>query len=141
MAVRPVLAFVLCAAALAACGATAGAEPAGASCQQFAASATIDESRSVAVGGDLTISLCSNASTGFAWGEPQVADPAVLQVAGRTYQESAGASTGVVGAAGTEVLTVHGLSAGTTTLTISYGQPWPGGAQDTWQYRLTVTVG
>ena len=46
----------------------------------------------------------------------------------------------IVGAAGGEVLTIRGLAAGTTTLSIGYGQPWVGGTKGEWAYRLSVTV-
>jgi predicted secreted protein len=140
MAIRPVLATLLVAVVLAACSATDAAEPAGATCDQFAASPTIEQARSLDVGADLTVVLCSNPSTGFSWGEPQIADPSVIRIGGRTFHESGSTTLPIVGAAGADVLTVHGAAAGTTVLTIAYGQPWAGGVQDEWTYRLTVTV-
>jgi inhibitor of cysteine peptidase len=134
------LATVLCAVALAACSATDAAGPAGATCDQFAASPTVEQVRSINAGTDLTVVLCSNPSTGYSWGEPQIADPSVLQLGERTFHASGASTLPIVGAAGADVLTVHGTAAGTTTLTITYGQPWEGGAQDEWIYRLTVTV-
>lgn len=140
MAVRSVLATILCAAVLAACSTTDAAEPAGATCDQFAASPTIEQTRTIKAGADLTVVLCSNPSTGFSWGEPQVGDASVVRLADRTYHESGATTLPIVGAAGADVLTVHGVAAGTTTLTVTYGQPWAGGVQDEWTYRVTVTV-
>ena len=141
MAVRSVLATSLCAVVLAACTVTDAAEPAGATCDQFAANPTVDQTRSIKAGADLIVVLCSNPSTGFSWGEPQIADASVVRVADRTYRESGATTLPIVGAAGADVLTVHAVAAGTTTLTIHYGQPWAGGVQGEWVYRLTLTVG
>ena len=141
MAVRTFLSAILCALALAACSAADAAEPAGATCDQFGASPTIDQARSIEAGTDLVVVLCSNPTTGFAWGEPQIVDPSVIQLAGRTYQAPGAASSPIVGAAGAEILNIHAVASGTTTLSISYGQPWVGGIQGEWVYWLTVTVG
>jgi predicted secreted protein len=143
MASRPVLTTLLCAVVLAACSATDAVqptEPAGASCDQFAASRTVEQTRSVDTGADLSVVLCSNPSTGFSWGEPQITDTSVIRLGERAFHESGATALPIVGAAGAEVLTVHAVAAGTTTLTIAYGQPWAGGIQDEWTYRLTVTV-
>jgi inhibitor of cysteine peptidase len=45
-----------------------------------------------------------------------------------------------VGAAGGEVVTLHALAAGTTTVALSYSQPWSGGTKGVWTYHLSVTV-
>jgi predicted secreted protein len=95
----------------------------------------------IEAGADLTIVLCSNPTTGFSWGEPQILDPSVFRLADRTYRAPGVTSSSVVGAAGAEILTIHAVASGTTTLSISYGQPWRGGVQGEWVYRLTVTVG
>jgi predicted secreted protein len=125
---------------LAACSATDAAEPAGATCDQFGASPTIEQTRSIDAGADLAIVLCSNPSTGFSWGDPRIVDGSVIRLGGRAFHESQTTTLPIVGAAGADVLTVHGTAAGTTTLTITYGQPWAGGVQDQWTYQLTVTV-
>jgi inhibitor of cysteine peptidase len=140
MASRAFLAALLCASALAACTATQAAEPLGATCDQFQSTPTIEQTGTMAAGGDVKVILCSNPSTGFAWDEPQIGDSSVLQLAGRTYQAPDGASLPIVGAAGGEVLTLHALAPGTTTLSVTYSQPWPGGTKEAWTYRLAVTV-
>jgi len=140
MAVRSLLATLLCASALAACAATEAAEPAGATCEQFSSTPSIEQSRSIAAGSDLMVVLCANPTTGFAWGEPQIGDASVLRLTDRTFRAPGESSTPIVGAAGGEILTIRGLASGTTTLSISYGQPWAGGTQAEWSYTLTVTV-
>ncbi len=140
MASRAFLATLLCASALAACSATQAAEPLGATCDQLQSTPTIEQSGTIAAGSDVRVILCSNPSTGFAWDEPKIGDPTVLQLADRTYQAPDGASLPIVGAAGGEVLTLHAVTAGTTTLSITYIQPWAGGTKGEWTYRLSVTV-
>ncbi len=140
MAIRSLLATVLCTSALAACAATAAIEPAGATCDQFSSSPSIEQSRSIEAGTDLMVVLCSNATTGYAWGDALIADASVLRIADRTFQAPAASSLPIVGAAGGEVLTIRGVSPGTTTVSLSYGQPWAGGDKGAWTYSLTVTV-
>ena len=140
MALRSFLATLLCASAITACSATQASEPLGATCDQFRARPTIEQSGVIAAGTDVTIVLCSNPSTGFSWEEPRLGDTSVLQLVDRTYQAPDGPNLPVVGAAGGEILTVRGLAAGTTTLSIRYSQPWAGGTKGEWTYSLSVTV-
>ena len=140
MAVRSVLATLLCASALAACSGTPASEPLGATCDQLRATPTIQQSVVTTVGTDIRIVLCANPSTGFAWEEPQIADPAVISLVDRSYQAPDGASSPMVGAAGSETLTIRALAAGSTTLSTRYSQPWDGGTKGDWTYRLSVTV-
>ena len=140
MAIRSFLITLFCAAAVTACSASQAAGPAGATCDQFASTPSITQSRTIEVGAELTVVLCSNPSTGFAWDEPQIADAALLEVVDRNYQAPDQATLPIIGAAGGDVLTVRGLEPGTTTLSLRYGQPWEGGAQGEWTYSLEVTV-
>jgi inhibitor of cysteine peptidase len=140
MAVRSLAAVALLGTiAIAACSSTDAAEPAGATCDQFGLTASIEQSRTVDRGADLTVVLCSNPSTGFAWGDPQVSDGSLISVANRAFNAPAQGS-GVVGAPGEEILTIHAAAVGTATLSISYDQPWDGGTKNAWTYQLTVTV-
>lgn len=140
LAFRSFLAMLLCASVLAACSATRAAEPLGATCDQFRSTPTVEQSAQLVAGSDVTITLCSNPSTGFSWGEPQLGDTTVLRLVDRAYHAPDGTALPVVGAAGGEILMIHAVAAGTTTLSIRYGQPWAGGIQGEWTYRLSVTV-
>jgi predicted secreted protein len=140
MAVRSLLRTLVWTVALAACAAPAATEPAGATCDQFASTPSIAQSRTIESGTELTVVLCSNPTTGFAWGDPEIGDTAVLQLVDRAYRAPEESSLPIAGAAGGEILTIQGLAAGTTTLSIGYGQPWAGGVQDEWTYVLSVTV-
>jgi predicted secreted protein len=128
---------------LAACSetqATQATQPLGATCDQFSATPAIQQSGVIAADADVRIVLCSNPSTGFAWEDPQIGDSSVVRLVGRTYQAPDGASLPIVGAAGGEILTIHALTAGTTTLTMRYSQPWAGGTKSAWTYTLSLTV-
>ncbi len=140
MALRSFLATLLFASALAACSVTQAAEPLGATCDQFQSSPAVQQSGVVVAGSDVKVVLCSNPSTGFAWEDPQVGDAAVAKLLDRSYQAPGATTLPVVGAAGGEVLTFHALAAGATTILVRYSQPWAGGTQGEWTYRLSMTV-
>jgi predicted secreted protein len=140
MALRSLLATLLCASVLGACAATQASEPLGATCDQFGATPTITQSGVVTVGTDVKIMLCSNPSTGFSWEDPQVGDSTILRLVDHAYQAPGGASLPIVGAAGGEILTLHSLAAGTTTVTVRYSQPWAGGMKGEWTYTLSATA-
>ena len=92
----------------------------------------------LAVGDTLKVILASNGSTGFSWTtEAQVSDSTVVQ---QTSHESVGATTGRLGAWGTEVWTFKAVKAGATTIATDYGRPWEGGAKMVWTFRAKVTV-
>jgi predicted secreted protein len=140
MALRTFLATLLCASALAACSATQAAEPLGATCDQFSSTPSVEQSVVVTSGTDVKIELCSNPTTGFSWEDPQVGDAGVIRFVDRSYQAPGATSLPVVGAAGGEVVTLHALAAGATTVSLSYSQPWSGGTKGVWTYHLSVTV-
>ncbi len=139
MGIRSLLTALVYASVFAACAATPAAVPAGATCDQFASTPAIEQARTIKAGTELAVVLCSNPSTGFAWGDPEVGDTEVLQLVDRAFREP-DASPGIVGAPGTEILTIRGVASGTTTLRIGYGQSWAGGTQGEWTYEITVTV-
>jgi len=140
MALRSFLATLLCASAIAACSTTQAAEPLGATCDQLQSTQTVEQTGEIAPGSDVNVVLCSNPSTGFAWEEPQLGDTSVVRLVDRSYQAPGGATLPVVGAAGGEVLTFRAVAAGTTTVSIRYSQPWAGGTEGEWTYRLSITV-
>ncbi len=139
MALRSFVSLLLLVSSLAACS-TAQASELGATCDQFQRTPTIQQSAEVAAGQDITVVLCSNASTGYSWGDAVVGDAAVATVASQTYSEPAAQSLPIVGQAGGEVVKLHAVSPGKTTLTLSYGQPWDGGTKGAWTYELALTV-
>jgi inhibitor of cysteine peptidase len=106
-------------------------------CDAFAA--TPDQSTSVElqVGGDLVVTVCSNASTGFSWVVPTVGDPAVIGIVGATTQ---GPESTMPGAPGTQTFTFHAVGPGSTTTVLSYDRPWEGGEKGSWTLTIDVVV-
>jgi inhibitor of cysteine peptidase len=109
------------------------------SIDEFEAENDIIKEVEVGVGGVLTVTLGSNATTGFSWSEDAVVgDAAVLKQTGHEYLEPG--KEGVVGAAGNEVWTFDALKKGSTVVSMEYGRPWEGGEKGVWTFELTVTV-
>ena len=98
-----------------------------------------EQTREVTVdaGSTLTVALCANPTTGFQWEEIEIADPDLLKEVSRDYEAP---DTDKLGASGREVWTFRALTAGETTLTSTYGQPWEGGTKEHWTFELTLTV-
>lgn len=133
--------LVLALASISGCSASAAAkEPIDIPCDEFqkqAGSATVGRQATLGVGETLTLSLCSNPSTGFKWDAAAIADRTVLEQMGQTYVEP---SANTVGAAGKEVFAFRGLKKGQTTVAIKYSRPWEGGEKGVWSFALQVEV-
>ena len=98
----------------------------------------ISRSVSLSVGDTLTVSLGSNLSTGFTWAEKMlISDPNVMT---QTGHRAVASNTGMPGAPGTEVWILQAKSPGNTTVSTTYGRPWPGGEKDSWVFSANVTV-
>jgi predicted secreted protein len=136
---RTFLTLVLIGSISAACT-SAQASALGATCDDFGRAPGIRQSVEIPVGGETTIVLCSNPSTGFGWTAPSVVDAGVLGLVDSSYAAPAAASLPIVGAAGGQVLRIRGLAAGRTTLSTSYDRSWAGGEKGQWTYALDVTV-
>ena len=141
-ALRPLLGLLVIGLVAISCT-SADAKPAelGASCDQFGAQKSITQTTEVAVGDLLKVTLCSNPSTGFSWQAPSISDLAVIAFVDKTFSAApAGGTVPVVGAAGTEAITLKATAKGTSIVVLRYSQPWPGGISGEWTYTLTVTV-
>lgn len=105
---------------------------------EFQAQKQLSRSVTVHVGDTLKISLASNPSTGFQWAEKLlISEPKVMTQTGHTTVASA---TGQPGAAGTELWTLQAKAPGNTTVSSTYGRPWPGGEKDAWVFSANVSV-
>ncbi|MCX6007491.1 MAG: protease inhibitor I42 family protein [Chloroflexi bacterium] len=94
----------------------------------------------VSNGETITVTLFSNATTGFKWVEStQISDPQVLQQVDHKYI-APGDTGGKVGVGGTEVWSFKALKAGKSTISTEYSQPWEKGTKGTWTFKLNVTV-
>jgi predicted secreted protein len=139
MALRALLSTILLTASVAAC-AGVQASVLGATCDEFGTTPAIRQSVEIPAGRDVSIALCSNPTTGYTWAVPTIGDRAVATVAATVYRAPDEASLPIVGRAGGQVVTLHAVAPGTTTLSMAYGQPWPGGAKGDWTYELAITV-
>ena len=109
------------------------------SCDDFSQQNYITRQVEVGAGGTLTLTLCSNQTTGFAWSETaQISDQSVLQQTDHRFVSPE--AEGVAGAAGKEVWTFNALKKGTSTVSVEYSRPWEGGEKGVWTFNLTVTV-
>ena len=97
----------------------------------------ISRSVDLSVGDHLQVSLGTNASTGYHWAEKMlISDPKVMSQTG--HEVIAGA--GQPGAPGKEVWVLQAAAPGNTTVSTTYGQPWPGGEKDSWVFSVNVAV-
>jgi inhibitor of cysteine peptidase len=113
------------------------------SCDEFTNQKNVTKQVEVGAGDTLTVTLCSNPSTGFSWSESaQVSDQTIVQQTDHKYvaPEAEAGTTPVVGAAGTEVWTFEALKKGTSTIYVEYSRPWEGGEKGEWTFHLTVVV-
>lgn len=141
MRVRIVVGSIMAVAllALAACSPGASREASvELSCDDFMESTSIEEQVEVAADGTITVTLCSNATTGFEWTESaSISDRVVV---GQTSHEFTPPSGNVPGAAGEETWTFKALQKGTAEVSMEYSQPWDGGLKGEWTFTLEVTV-
>lgn len=92
----------------------------------------------LAVGDHLQVSLGSNASTGFQWEDKMlISDPKVIT---QTGHETVAPAADRPGAPGKEVWILQAVAPGDTTVSTTYGRPWPGGEKDSWVFTVNVKV-
>jgi len=140
-ALRPLLGLLVIGLVATGCTfATAKAAEMGVGCDQFAAQKSITQTTEMSVGDQVTVALCSNPTTGFAWQEPVISDAAIVSLADKSFGAPVAGESPAVGAAGTEHITLKATATGTSTVVLNYSQPWAGGTSSEWTYTLTVTV-
>jgi len=112
-------------------------------CDDFTRDQHLTWELSVDRGDSVVVTLCSNATTGFQWGESaQIADDAVLRQTGHEFvapEEKAGKEP-APGTAGQEKWTFEAVGKGTTEVSMEYSRPWDDGEKGAWTFRMTVTV-
>ncbi len=110
-------------------------------CDEFSASGVVSEQAALSVGQTLTVTLCSNPTTGFMWSqEAQISDSAVISQTGHEFVSPQHKDTPIVGASGVEVWTFRALKAGTADVSMEYSRPWEGGEKGEWSFNLAITV-
>ena len=134
------LGFILILLLACGCAPAAKAEvPITVTCDQFSKQPNIVQDISVAPGGKVVLTLCSNPTTGFQWSEKaQIGDPKVLEQ--KSYKFVAPASTGMVGVPGNAVWTFEALGPGASTVYLEYSRNWQGGEKAVQTFKLNVLV-
>lgn len=98
----------------------------------------VSRSVDLAVGDFLQVSLGSNASTGFQWDEKMlISDPKVVA---QTGHEAIAPAADRPGAPGKDVWMLQAMAPGNSTVSATYGRPWPGGEKEVWVFSANVTV-
>ena len=98
----------------------------------------ISRSATLHLGDYLQVSLGSNASTGYQWEDKMlISDPKVIT---QTGHETLAPAADRPGAPGREVWMLQTTGLGQTTVSTTYGRPWPGGEKDGWVFTVNVTV-
>ena len=110
------------------------------SCDDFMELNHISQEVEVAVDGSLTVTLCSNPTTGFQWETAQISDQTVLEQVDHKFVSPESEPPPPPGTPGQEVWTFTALKEGESTISIAYSRPWEGGEKGTWTYTLTVVV-
>ena len=110
------------------------------SCDDFMKLQHISEEMEVAVDGSLTVTLCSNPTTGFQWESPQITDQTVLEQVDHKLVMPESEPPPPPGTPGQEVWTFKALREGESTISIAYSRPWEGGEKGAWKFDLTVVV-
>lgn len=108
------------------------------SCDDLTNTQHISREVEVPAGGSLTITLCSNPTTGFQWSESaQISDQAVLEQVDHKFVPP---EQQIPGAGGKEVWTFKALKSGTSQVSMDYSRPWEGGEKGQWTFNATVAV-
>jgi inhibitor of cysteine peptidase len=110
-------------------------------CERFSATAG-DQVRlvrqvTVAKGAVIVVSLCSNPSTGFSWGNAIISSPEVLTEQAREFVPP---TVAMPGAPGMEQWGFLAVEQGACTVSLSYSRPWDGGEGGAREFELKVEV-
>lgn len=110
-------------------------------CDDFMNQKHISKQFEIQTGGSLTVTLCSNPTTGFQWTEEaQISDTGVLKQVQHEFIGPESEPPPPPGTPGQEVWTFEALKEGTSTVFLEYSRPWEGGEKGEWTYTLTVIV-
>jgi len=111
-----------------------------ASCDDFYEHQAISQEVQVSVDGSLTVTLCSNPTTGFQWESASISDQTVLQEVDHKFVSPESELPPPLGTPSQEVWTFQALKKGTSTISMEYSRPWEGGEKAEWTFVLTVVV-
>ena len=104
--------------------------------EQFQSQPHIDVVMSTVLGGELTVILGSNPTTGYQWSEDaEISDESVVK---QINHEFVAPETDVPGTPGEEVWVFKALKRGTTTILLDYSRSWTGAGL--WAVTITATI-
>ena len=110
-------------------------------CDDFTNNKHVSQEVEVAVDGSLTVTLCSNPTTGFQWSESaEISDKTVLEQVNHEFLSPESEPSPPPGTPGQEVWTFRSLKKGQSTVSMEYSRPWEGGEKAEWTFVLTVVV-
>jgi len=111
------------------------------SCDDFMKIHHISKEAEVPANSSLTVTLCSNPTTGFEWESPQITDETVLTLIDHKFvPPETKDGKPPPGTPGKEIWTFKALKKGTSTISIDYSRPWEGGEKAEWTFNLTAIV-
>ena len=93
----------------------------------------------VAVGGNVILSLESNATTGFSWTKADKVDKDILKLEKNDYFQSPNPN-GMVGVGGKTVIVYQALKKGKAKIDLTYMQPWEPDSKFNTNFSVTVEV-
>ena len=111
-------------------------------CAEFAEYQHITAEIEAVVSDDFTITLCSNASTGFQWSEQaDISNQDLIDQISHGFQGPPEEDQPPPpGAAGNEIWAFRALNEGNSSISLEYSQDWEGGDKATWTFVLNVLV-
>ena len=103
---------------------------------QFQLQPHVDVVMSTVLGGELTVTLGSNPTTGYQWSEDaEIIDETIVE---QTSHEFIAPETDKPGASGEEVWTFKALKRGTTTILLEYSRSWTDAGL--WAVTISATI-
>ena len=110
-------------------------------CDDFYKQHHISKEVEIPVDGSLTVTLCSNPTTGFLWSESaQISDQAILQQTDHEFISPQHEPPPPPGTPSQEVWTFKALKKGSSSISAEYSRPWEGGEKAEWTFVLNVVV-
>ena len=111
------------------------------SCDDFTRQHHISQEVEVPAGDSLTVTLCSNPTTGFKWQESaEISDQTVLQQTDHKFVSPESEPPPPPGTPGQEIWTFKALEKGQCIISMEYSRPWEGGEKGEWTFSLAVVV-
>ena len=106
--------------------------------EDFAAQNNITKNITVSPHGIITLTLGSNGSTGYQWGDAVIDNAEQLEQT--SHNVIAATQADLAGAPGKETFTFMAKVAGSATIKLSYDRPWEGGEKGTYTLTINVTI-